>query len=137
MKRIILLAGVMAIFAACSDSNDKAADGLTNSERTLVAKLDHISFGNGINVNIKFDAQTVADATGRASLEALVRGYFAQGGMQVQINVLDPSVLEDAMCDPDSHRNLLVRISGYCAYFVDLTPSMQQELIDRTRQQAQ
>ncbi len=99
-----------------------------------VARLDHHRFGNGINLNIKFDARTVAGAEGRATLEALVRGYFAQGGMQVQINVLDPRVLEEAMRDPDSHRNLLVRISGYCAYFVDLTPAMQQELIDRTRQ---
>jgi formate C-acetyltransferase len=99
-----------------------------------VARLDHVRFGNGINLNIKFDARTVAGAEGRATLEALIRGYFAQGGMQVQINVLDPAVLEEAMRDPDAHRNLLVRISGYCAYFVDLTPAMQQELIDRTRQ---
>ncbi|MBW2292699.1 MAG: formate acetyltransferase, partial [Deltaproteobacteria bacterium] len=96
----------------------------------------HTRFGNGINLNIKFDAATVQGADGRAALEALVRGYFAQGGMQLQINVLDPDVLEAAMRDPDSHRNLLVRISGYCAYFVDLTPAMQQELIDRTRQRA-
>ncbi|MCP3983083.1 MAG: hypothetical protein GY723_01765 [bacterium] len=102
-----------------------------------VASLDHEAFGNGINVNIKFDAQTVADAAGKASLEALVLGYFSQGGMQLQVNVLDPAVLEDAMRNPDEHRNLLVRISGYCAYFVDLTPSMQQELIDRTRQRTQ
>ena len=100
------------------------------------ARLDHSRFGNGINLNIKFDAGTVAGEEGRTALEALVRGYFAQGGMQVQINVLDPAVLEEAMRDPASHRNLLVRISGYCAYFVDLTPAMQQELIDRTRQHA-
>ncbi|MCP4227539.1 MAG: formate acetyltransferase, partial [Actinomycetia bacterium] len=102
-----------------------------------VAGLDHSRFGNGINLNIKFDASTVANAEGRAALRALVGGYFAQGGMQVQVNVLDRAVLEEAMRDPDSHRNLLVRISGYCAYFVDLTPAMQQELIDRTRQHAQ
>ncbi|MCP5044125.1 MAG: hypothetical protein GY944_24110 [bacterium] len=101
-----------------------------------VARLDHTRFANGINLNIKFDAATVEGAHGRAALEALVRGYFHQGGMQVQINVLDPEVLEQAMRDPDSHRNLLVRISGYCAYFVDLTPAMQRELIDRTRQRA-
>jgi len=101
-----------------------------------VARLDHSRFGNGINLNIKFDAATVQGAEGRIALEALIRGYFSQGGMQVQINVLDPEVLEAAMRDPDSHRNLLVRISGYCAYFVDLTPAMQQELIDRTRQRA-
>ena len=101
-----------------------------------VAKLDHLRFGNGINLNVKFDAATVAGQEGRDTLEALVRGYFAQGGMQVQINVLDPNVLRAAIEDPENHRNLLVRVSGYCAYFVDLTPGMQQELIDRTAQRA-
>jgi len=101
-----------------------------------VARLDHRRFGNGINLNIKFDADTVAGEEGRTVLEALLRGYFDQGGMQVQLNVLDPSVLEQAMADPDRHRNLLVRISGYSAYFVDLTPEMQREIIDRSRQRA-
>lgn len=101
-----------------------------------VAKLEQERFGNGINLNIKFDAQTVAGEEGRAVLEALLRGYFRQGGMQVQLNVLDPKVLEEALADPESHRNLLVRISGYSAYFVDLTPEMQREIIDRSRQEA-
>jgi formate C-acetyltransferase len=101
-----------------------------------VAKLEHQRFGNGINLNIKFDADTVAGEEGRAVLEALLRGYFSQGGMQVQLNVLDPKVLEEAMANPDSHRNLLVRISGYSAYFVDLTPQMQREIIARSRQRA-
>ncbi|MEN8235412.1 MAG: pyruvate formate lyase family protein [Actinomycetota bacterium] len=99
-----------------------------------VAKLDHRRFGNGININVKFDSASVAGRQGRDALEALIRGYFSQGGMQLQINVLDAGILEQAMKDPDSHRNVLVRISGYCAYFVDLTPGMQQELINRTRQ---
>ncbi|MEN8114970.1 MAG: pyruvate formate lyase family protein, partial [Actinomycetota bacterium] len=99
-----------------------------------VAKLDHRRFGNGMNLNIKFDTASVAGPEGSAALEALIRGYFAQGGMQLQINVLDAGILEAAMKDPENHRNVLVRISGYCAYFVDLTPGMQQELIDRTRQ---
>lgn len=101
-----------------------------------VAKLEQQRFGNGINLNIKFDADTVAGEEGRAVLQALLRGYFSQGGMQVQLNVLDPNVLQEAIADPDSHRNLLVRISGYSAYFVDLTPEMQREIIDRSRQKA-
>jgi formate C-acetyltransferase len=101
-----------------------------------VAKFDHRRFGNGINLNVKFDTATVAGREGRETLEALIRGYFAQGGMQIQINVLDPDVLRAAMEDPENHRNLLVRVSGYCAHFVDLTPGMQQELIDRTAQRA-
>ncbi len=101
-----------------------------------VAKLDQERFGNGINLNIKFAADTVAGEAGRLVLEALLKGYFSQGGMQVQINVLDPNVLQEAMDDPDKHRNLLVRISGYCAYFVDLTPEMQREIVSRSCQHA-
>ncbi len=99
-----------------------------------VAKLDHSRFGNGINLNIKFDARTLSAANGGAILESLAKGYFSQGGMQVQINVLDIGELEDAMRHPERHKNLLVRISGYCAYFVDLTPEMQREIIARTAQ---
>ena len=99
------------------------------------AKLDHRRFGNGANLNIKFDASTVRGERGQAALQALVQGYFGQGGMQIQLNVLDPEVLREAMRDPDSHRNLLVRVSGYSAYFVDLTPQMQRELIERSMQQ--
>jgi len=101
-----------------------------------VAKLEHERFGNGINLNIKFDAQTVSGEEGRNILRSLVDGYFSQGGMQVQLNVLDPRILLDAMENPENHRNLLVRISGYCAYFVDLSPQMRQEIIDRTLQRA-
>lgn len=97
-------------------------------------KLNQVIFSNGVNLNMKFDAKTLTDAGGSKILNALLGGYFDQGGMQVQVNVLDQAVLEDAMLNPDNHRNLLVRISGYCAYFVDLTPAMQQELLDRTQQ---
>jgi formate C-acetyltransferase len=98
------------------------------------AKLENERFANGINLNLKFDHDTVTGEGGRALLEALLKGYFAQGGMQMQINVLDPQVLLEAMADPQSHPNLLVRISGYSAYFADLTPEMQREIIDRVSQ---
>ena len=122
------------------------ADGLAPADGTdalgptaslnSVARLDHERFGNGINLNIKFDARTVSGREGPKVLRSLVEGYFGQRGMQVQINVLDPAILLDAMRNPEKHRNLLVRISGYCAYFVDLTPEMRQEIINRTLQHA-
>jgi len=52
--------------------------------------------------------------------------------MQVQLNVLDPSVLLEAKENPHAHPNLLVRVSGYSAYFNDLTPEMKDEIIRRT-----
>tara|TARA_R110002072_G_scaffold27869_1_gene90299 strand:+ start:261 stop:2537 length:2277 start_codon:yes stop_codon:yes gene_type:complete len=101
-----------------------------------VAQLNADNFPNGINLNLKFDANTVKGKAGAALLQGLVKGYFRQGGMQVQINVLDPAVLLAARDNPDAHRNLLVRISGYSAYFVDLSPEMQDEIIARTLQAA-
>ncbi len=101
-----------------------------------VARLDHSRLANGINLNLKFDANTVKGTKGPLLLGGLTKGYFTQGGMQVQINVLDPAVLMAARMTPEKYRNLLVRVSGYSAYFVDLTPEMQDEIIARTRQGA-
>jgi len=87
---------------------------------------------NGINVNLKLDPGPLSGPEGIETLSGLIRGYFDQGGMQVQLNVLDPATLLAARDDPASHPWLLVRVSGYSAYFNDLSPAMQQEVIDRT-----
>lgn len=87
---------------------------------------------NGINLNLKLDTTSLAGATGIAAIQSLIAGFFQQGGMQVQLNVLDPKVLLEARDHPDRHPWLLVRVSGYSAYFNDLSPAMKQEIIDRT-----
>jgi formate C-acetyltransferase len=51
--------------------------------------------------------------------------------MQIQLNVVTSDMLKDAMAHPENYRNLLVRISGYNAYFVTLNHDMQLELIER------
>mgnify|MGYP000350114143 CR=1 FL=1 len=99
-----------------------------------IAKLDLSRFANGINLNIKFDAKTMSGEHGSILLQGLIEGYFLQGGMQVQVNVLDPKILTQAKLHPEKHKNLLIRISGYSAHFVDLTPAMQDEIIRRTLQ---
>jgi len=52
--------------------------------------------------------------------------------MEIQFNVTTHKTFEDAVKDPQAHKELLVRVSGYTAYFKDLNPQMQQEIIDRT-----
>ena len=69
---------------------------------------------------------------GRLALKNILKTYFRRGGMQVQFNVLDPSILLRARDNPDAYPNLLVRVSGYSAYFNDLTPEMKDEIIQRT-----
>jgi formate C-acetyltransferase len=69
---------------------------------------------------------------GRSALVHLFKNYFDQGGMQVQVNILDTETLKAAKKDPASYPGIVVRVAGYCAYFNDLQPSVQDEIIERT-----
>ncbi len=97
-----------------------------------VNRLDFTQTANGLNFNIKLDPFTLRGKTGRAGLNGLVQTYFRRGGMQMQVNVLDPEMLIEARDHPERHPHLLVRVSGYSAYFNDLTPAMQEEIIQRS-----
>ena len=117
--------------AGISPSNGmdrKGPTALLNSEN----RIDFTQCGNGVNFNMSFDASTLSGIRGRAALAALMSTYFKRGGMQAQINVVDRKTLVEARDNPGSHPGLLVRVSGYSAYFADLTPAMQNEIIRRT-----
>jgi len=85
---------------------------------------------NGLN--LKLDRGALKGDKGVGVVEGLMHGYFQQGGMQAQFNILDPEILRQARDHPDQHPWLLVRVSGYSAYFNDLSPEMKQEIIDRS-----
>ncbi|MFQ5510649.1 MAG: pyruvate formate lyase family protein [Candidatus Krumholzibacteriia bacterium] len=87
---------------------------------------------NGMNHNLALDPWIVQGKDGAVRLQALIDGALAAGCMQLQVNVLDPAVLLDARDNPGRYPGLLVRVSGYSAYFDDLSPEMKQEVIDRT-----
>jgi formate C-acetyltransferase len=60
-----------------------------------------------------------------------IETYFEKGGMHIQINVVDKATLVDAQNNPEKHRDLLVRVTGYSAYFVTLSPESQNNIIAR------
>ncbi len=98
-----------------------------------VAELDAEKLPNNIAFNVKLAPggdDTHAEMVDR--MTAYARAYFELGGMQLQFNAVSSDTLRDAMENPAQHRDLLVRISGYNAYFVDLNRDMQLELIERT-----
>jgi pyruvate-formate lyase len=69
-------------------------------------------------------------------LADLIEAYFESGGLQVQPNVVDINTLRDAKAHPEQHRDLLVRVTGYSAYFVTLSPENQEYIIARTAHSA-
>lgn len=95
-------------------------------------RIDFTQFANGISFNIKFDRHCLRGETGLNALNSILRTYFSRGGMQIQVNVFDPEVLLEARHNPDLYPNLLVRVSGYSAYFNDLSPEMKDEIIQRS-----
>lgn len=98
-----------------------------------IAGLDPLKMPNNIAFNVKAipgDQNSHQAFVERAT--AYVKTYFELGGMQMQFNMVTTETLKDAAARPEHYRWLLVRISGYNAYFIDLNKDMQQELIERT-----
>ena len=62
----------------------------------------------------------------------LIKAYFKKGGCQVMVTVVDKHALEDAMVHPEKYPNLIVRVSGFSAVFVNLDRAVQEELLSRT-----
>jgi len=95
------------------------------------AKIDHIRTG-GTLLNQKFLPQVLEDEKGITKLAHLIRAYFKMDGHHMQFNVVNSDELRRAQDYPDDYRDLIVRVAGYSDYFVDLTPQLQNEIIERT-----
>jgi len=83
-------------------------------------------------LNLRFMASVWDAAKNNGVLKKLFQSYFAGGGMQLQINVCDAQILKKAMEMPEEYRSLVVRVGGYSDYFVNLSPTLQKEIISRT-----
>ena len=96
------------------------------------AKLDHSRIGNGIILNWKFSPTAVSGETGRDNLIGLMDTYFDNDGMQSQFSIVGKEMMIAAQKEPEKYKDLLVRIAGYSAYFVELSTELQNDLIGRT-----
>ena len=67
----------------------------------------------------------------RDVIKSLFKTYFARGGCHIMVTVVDSGVLEDAIAHPEKYPDLIVRVAGFSAVFVDLSPEIQQELLSR------
>jgi len=103
-----------------------------------VASLPSPLLSNGVALNLKYTPEAGDRAKMLNNFVASVQAYFApvpgknEGGMEIQFNVTTRDTFMDAVAHPENHPELLVRVSGYTAYFKDLTPQMQREIIERT-----
>ena len=91
---------------------------------------------NGASHTITFNPSILKDPEHREKFKAFLRGYAENGGTALQINMLDPDMLRDAQKHPQDYRNLLVRVTGYNAYFASIGRELQNEVIARVSHNA-
>ena len=89
------------------------------------------SLPNGGSHTITFNPSILRDPEHREKFKAFLHGYIENGGTALQINMLDADLLRDAQQHPDDYRHLLVRVTGYNAYFTTIGKELQDEIIAR------
>ena len=96
-----------------------------------VAKLDHVKLTGGSVLNMRFNPDVLKDESKMRKFASLIRTYCESGGYLVQFNIVSSDMLRDAQRHPEKHRDLLVRVATYSAYFVELSPELQNDIIAR------
>ena len=117
---------------AASPTYGRDRKGATSTLQS-VSKPDYARCACGTVVNQKYSPAMFADGK-REKLLALIRVYFAKGGQEIQINATSAEVLRDAMEHPEQYASLVVRVSGFSAFYVTLGKEVQEDILSRTQQ---
>jgi pyruvate-formate lyase len=86
---------------------------------------------NGGSHTMTFNPSLIRDAEHKEKFKAFLRGYVENGGTALQVNMVDAEMLRDAQAHPENYRHLLVRVTGYNAYFTSIGRELQDEIIAR------
>nr|WP_300149828.1 glycyl radical protein [Propionicimonas sp.] len=118
----------------CSPSHGADTHGPTAVFKS-VSKLDTGRITGGVLLNQKVTPQVLRKEEDRKKLILLLRTFFNRlDGFHVQYNVVDRATLLDAQAHPERHRDLIVRVAGYSAFFNVLSKATQDDIIARTEQ---
>ncbi|MBO4298143.1 MAG: hypothetical protein J5998_05030 [Clostridia bacterium] len=123
---------------ACEALNDAASPmhGRDKNGPTAVAlsttKPDYSLVACGTVLNQKYSPVMFQNNQMREKLRALIRVYFARGGQEMQINAVSRAVLMDASEHPENYGGLVVRVSGFSAFYTSLSREVQEDILQRT-----
>jgi formate C-acetyltransferase len=105
-------------------------DGAPSALAVAVASVQP-GYGNTAPMQIDMDPTAIRGGDGVENVANLIRGHIAMGGTQVNINVLDAEQVREAHKDPTRYPDLIVRVTGFSAYFSSLSPEFRQMVVDR------
>lgn len=105
-------------------------DGAPTAQSNGIASVQ-CGYGNTAPLQIEFDPQISVQNGGIEAVEQLIEGHFRQGGTLININILDGDKLLAANENPELYPDLVVRVTGFTAYFASLSPAFRQLVVDR------
>lgn len=137
---------IMGMHTGATADGRKGGESLSNSSGASQGKDKHgptalinsvTNFpmeeaGNGMVLDVKFTPSLLEEETGKRALRSLIGTYFHKGGMEMQISVVSGETLRAAQEHPENYADLIVRVSGFSAYFCSLRKATQDEIIKRT-----
>ena len=114
----------------CSPCQSRDKNGPTNVFNSELC-FDQSRFMDGIALNVRFHPTVLDREDGLTKLRDMTKAYFEGGGMEVQYNFVSTDTMRRAQENPEEYRDLVVRIAGYSAYFVELSRECQDDVISR------
>ncbi|MFC1986901.1 glycine radical domain-containing protein, partial [Chloroflexota bacterium] len=121
---------------ASADGNVSPTQGRDVKGPTAIllsaTKVNQLEHSMSAVLNMKIMPAMVRTGEGIRKLLYLIKTYFDRGGWHVQFNMVDREMLLEAQKHPEQYRQLMVRVAGYSAYFVELSREVQDEIIGRT-----
>ena len=97
-----------------------------------ILNFDQTEYANGTLCNMKFHPTALQGEGGLEKLKSVMQTYFEGGGMELQLNIISSETLRDAQKHPENYKDLVVRVAGFSAYFVEVFKGCQDDLIRRT-----
>jgi pyruvate formate-lyase/glycerol dehydratase family glycyl radical enzyme len=113
-----------------SPVNNMEKSGIT-AVLNSIAKLNYTRATNGVAVNVRIHPQNLEGDENITKFLHLVKGYFGSGGMQLQPTVVSTDTLKEAQKHPENYNDLIVKVGGYNATFIDLGTPIQNDIIER------
>ncbi|MFC2122955.1 pyruvate formate lyase family protein, partial [Bacteroidota bacterium] len=118
------------------DASVSAQGGTDRNGPTALAKsaakaIDNVKYSSN-HFNMKFHPTALKDKSGARKLLSLIKTYFDLGGYHIQFNCVSGETLREAQLHPEEHRELVVRVAGFSAYFITLDKDVQDDIINRT-----
>jgi formate C-acetyltransferase len=105
-------------------------DGAPTAMAVAIAAVQP-GYGNTAPMQIDFDPGISKDEGGLEKVMSLIRTHFRLGGTQINMNVVDVTQVLQAHQDPARYPDLIVRVTGFSAYFASLSPEFRQLVVDR------